>query len=48
VRQEVADVLLYLMRLSMVLGIDIDAAVREKIRLNALKYPPTVGAADAS
>ena len=48
VRQEVADVLLYLMRLSMVLGIDIDAAVREKIRLNALKYPPTVGAAGAS
>ncbi|WP_341677544.1 nucleotide pyrophosphohydrolase [Niveibacterium sp. SC-1] len=41
VRQEVADVLLYLMRLAMVLDIDIDAAVREKIRLNALKYPAT-------
>lgn len=41
VRQEVADVFLYLMRLAMVLGIDLDAAVRDKIALNALKYPPT-------
>ncbi|MBK9615314.1 MAG: nucleotide pyrophosphohydrolase [Uliginosibacterium sp.] len=40
VRQEVADVLLYLVRLAMVLGIDLDAAVGEKIKLNALKYPP--------
>lgn len=40
VRQEVADVFLYLMRLAMVLGIDLDAAVRSKIKLNALKYPP--------
>lgn len=44
VRHEVADVLLYLMRLSMVLGIDLDAAVREKMALNALKYPPARGA----
>lgn len=41
VRQEVADVFLYLMRLSMVLGIDLDDAVRNKIALNAQKYPPT-------
>lgn len=40
VRQEVADVFLYLMRLAMVLGIDLDAAVRDKIALNAQKYPP--------
>ena len=40
VRQEVADVFLYLMRLAMVLGIDLDAAVRDKIALNAKKYPP--------
>ncbi|MDO6387956.1 nucleotide pyrophosphohydrolase [Uliginosibacterium sp. 31-12] len=40
VRQEVADVFLYLMRLAMVLGIDLDAAVRNKIELNAKKYPP--------
>lgn len=41
VRQEVSDVLLYLMRLVMVLGIDINAAVASKIALNAVKYPPT-------
>jgi NTP pyrophosphatase (non-canonical NTP hydrolase) len=40
VRQEIADVFLYLMRLAMVLGIDLDAAVRDKIALNAKKYPP--------
>jgi dCTP diphosphatase len=39
VRQEVADVFLYLMRLVMVLGIDLDSAVQAKIKLNALKYP---------
>ncbi|MEN3112794.1 nucleotide pyrophosphohydrolase [Uliginosibacterium paludis] len=40
VRQEVADVFLYLMRIAMVLGIDLDAAVRNKIEMNARKYPP--------
>jgi dCTP diphosphatase len=40
VKQEVADVLLYLMRLAMVLKIDVNEAVRDKIALNALKYPP--------
>lgn len=40
VRQEVSDVFLYLMRLAMVLGIDLDAAVQSKIKLNAIKYPP--------
>lgn len=39
VREEVADVLLYLVRLSSVLGIDLDQAVRSKIALNAQKYP---------
>lgn len=43
VRQEVADVLLYLMRLAMVLKIDLDEAVRSKIALNALKYPARDG-----
>ena len=43
VRQEVADVLLYLMRLAMVLEIDVDAAVRSKIELNARKYPASGG-----
>lgn len=40
VRQEISDVFLYLMRLTMVLGIDLDAAVQAKIQLNAIKYPP--------
>jgi dCTP diphosphatase len=40
VKQEIADVLLYLMRLAMVLKIDVDTAVRKKIALNAVKYPP--------
>ena len=40
VAYEIADVLLYLVRLADVLDIDIAAAAREKIELNALKYPP--------
>ncbi len=42
VRQEVADVFLYLMRIAMVLGIDLDTAVRNKIEMNAKKYPPKI------
>ncbi|WP_018609847.1 nucleotide pyrophosphohydrolase [Uliginosibacterium gangwonense] len=40
VRQEISDVLLYLMRLAMILEIDLDSAVRNKIAMNAVKYPP--------
>jgi dCTP diphosphatase len=40
VREEIADVTLYLVRLADVLGIDLDAAVRTKLALNAAKYPP--------
>ena len=36
---EIADVLLYLVRLADVLGIDAVAAAREKMRLNAQRYP---------
>ena len=36
---EIADVLLYLVRLADVLDIDVAAAAREKIGLNAHKYP---------
>jgi len=36
---EIADVLLYLVRLADVLDIDMLAAAREKIGLNAQKYP---------
>ena len=39
VRAEVADVLLYLIRISDKLGIDLIAAANAKIELNAVKYP---------
>lgn len=39
VRAEIADVLLYLIRISDKLGIDPIAAAHEKIVTNALKYP---------
>ena len=39
VRAEVADVLLYLIRISDKLGIDLIAAAKAKIELNAVKYP---------
>jgi NTP pyrophosphatase (non-canonical NTP hydrolase) len=39
IREEVADVLLYLVRLADKLEIDLLAAASDKIRLNAEKYP---------
>jgi len=39
VRDELADVLLYLLRLSSVLGVDMNEAVTHKIQSNARKYP---------
>ena len=39
VRAEVADVLLYLVRISDKLGIDLNEAANAKIKLNAEKYP---------
>ena len=39
VREEAADVLLYLIRLADKLGIDLLAVASEKIELNAKKYP---------
>ena len=39
VRDELADVTLYLIRLASVLGVDLNAAVGEKLRKNAEKYP---------
>ncbi len=38
-RQEIADVLLYLIRLADTLDIDLAAAAVEKIELNAARYP---------
>ncbi|MEO8163880.1 MAG: nucleotide pyrophosphohydrolase [Betaproteobacteria bacterium] len=40
---EMADVLLYLIRLADVLAVDLAAAARDKIGMNARKYPPTRG-----
>jgi len=39
VRHELADVLAYALRLADVLGVDLDAAIREKLALNSQRYP---------
>lgn len=39
VQEEMADVLMYLVRMASVLGVDLDAAVRGKLARNAAKYP---------
>ncbi len=39
VRDELADVLIYLVRLAAVLGVDLDEAVRSKLASNEHKYP---------
>lgn len=39
VRDEVADVMIYLLRLTDVLGIDLQEAVESKVRSNAVRYP---------
>lgn len=39
VRDELADVLVYLVRLSDVLGVDLNQAVSDKLTANSLKHP---------
>ena len=39
VKQEIADIFIYLVRLSDKLDIDIEEAIKEKIEINAKKYP---------
>ncbi len=39
IRQELADVLLYLVQIADKLDVDLHAAALDKIQLNALKYP---------
>jgi dCTP diphosphatase len=39
IQEELADVSIYLVRLASVLGVDLDAAVRDKLAKNAQKYP---------
>lgn len=47
VRDELADVLIYLTRLASVMGVDLDEAVRSKLRSNRERYPACVrGAGD--
>ena len=39
IREEIADIFIYLIRLADKLNVDIENAVKEKIKLNANKYP---------
>jgi dCTP diphosphatase len=39
IQDELADVLLYLVRLSSVLGVDLNTAVQQKLEANAKRYP---------
>ncbi|OGA03372.1 MAG: nucleotide pyrophosphohydrolase [Betaproteobacteria bacterium RIFCSPLOWO2_02_FULL_62_17] len=39
IQEELADVTIYLVRLAGVLGVDLDAAVKDKLAKNARKYP---------
>ncbi|WP_246182231.1 nucleotide pyrophosphohydrolase [Pandoraea capi] len=39
VEQELADIAMYLVRLSTVLGVDLNRAVADKLVMNAQKYP---------
>ena len=48
VADELADVMIYLVRLADVLGIDLDAAVETKLAKNAAKYPADVVRGSAS
>ena len=47
-QEEVADVLLNLVRLASVLKLDINAAVRDKLQKNAIKYPAPAADAPAA
>ncbi|HSC78900.1 MAG TPA: nucleotide pyrophosphohydrolase [Chitinolyticbacter sp.] len=40
VEEEMADVLIYMLRLADVLGVDVEAAIADKMTKNARKYPP--------
>jgi dCTP diphosphatase len=42
IRDELSDVLIYLVRLASVLDINLDEAVRSKLAKNALKYPAPI------
>ena len=46
VEQELADITIYLAQLLNALNVDLDAAVKAKMEMNALKYPAKAGSAD--
>ncbi len=48
VREEIADVFIYLVRLADKLGVDIEKAVEEKIKLNEKKYPVELARGNAT
>jgi dCTP diphosphatase len=48
VGQELADVLIYLVRLADVLGVDMEAAVEAKLEVNADKYPVELARGNAT
>ena len=48
VRQEIADVFIYILRLADKLDIDIEDAVKEKMIINAKKYPVVLAKGNAT
>ena len=47
VEEEIADVMIYLLRLADVLGVDLELAVENKIRRNGEKYPVALARGNA-
>jgi len=47
VREELADVLIYVLRLADTLGVDLESALHDKIALNERKYPIEVSRGNA-
>jgi dCTP diphosphatase len=48
VKEEIADVFIYLVRLSDKLDVDIEKAVFKKIELNEMRYPVELSKGDAT
>ncbi|MHA7678637.1 nucleotide pyrophosphohydrolase [Cupriavidus sp. PET2-C1] len=46
VEQELADITIYLAQLLTALDVDLNAAVKAKMEMNAVKYPAKTGGAD--
>ena len=48
ISQEIADIFIYLLRIADKLNIDIEDAVREKMKINAEKYPVDLAKGNAT